>query len=51
MKEKIIQFFLLGCQSLAEAEKELETSVKEVQKKTGLNEELSIQAIAEEIGL
>ena len=51
MKEKIIQFFMLGCQSLAEAEKELEISVKEVQKKTGLNAELSLQAIAEEIGL
>ena len=51
MKEKIIQFFMLGCETKAEAEKELEKSLKEVQDKTGLNEELSLQAIAEEIGL
>lgn len=51
MKDKIIQFFLLGCVSLEEAEKELDRSVREVQKKTGLNENLSIQKIAEEIGL
>ena len=51
MKEKLIQFFLLGCGSLEEAEKELDRNIKEVQKKTGLNEKLSLQKIAEEIGL
>lgn len=51
MRDKLIQFFLLGCGSLEEAEKELDRSVREVQKKTGLNKKLSIQKIAEEIGL
>lgn len=51
MKDKLIQFFLLGCGSLEEAKKELDRSIKEVQKKTGLNEKLSLQKIAEEIGL
>ena len=51
MKEKLIQFFMLGCGSLEEAEKELDRSVREVQNKTGLNEKLSLQKIAEEIGL
>ena len=51
MKEKLIQFFLLGCGCLEEAEKELDRSVREVHKKTGLNEKLSLQKIAEEIGL
>ena len=51
MKDKLIQFFLLGCGSLEEAEKELDRSVREVQKKTGFNEKLSLQKIAEEIGL
>ena len=51
MKDKLIQFFLMGCGSLEEAEKELDRSVREVQKKTGLNEKLSIQILAEEIGL
>ena len=47
MKDKLIQFFLLGCGSLEEAEKELDRSVREVQKKTGFNEKLSLQKIAE----
>ena len=51
MKDKLIQFFLLGCGSLEEAEKELDRSVREVQEKTGLNKNLSLQKIAEEIGL
>ena len=51
MREKLLQFFLMGCGSLEEAEKELDRSVREVQKKTGLNENLSLQKIAEEIGL
>lgn len=51
MKDKLIQFFLLGCGSLEEAEKELDRSVREVQNKTGFNEKLSLQKIAEEIGL
>lgn len=51
MKDKLIQFFMLGCGSLEEAEKELDRSIREVQEKTGLNEQLSLQKIAEEIGL
>ena len=51
MKDKLIQFFMLGCGNLEEAEKELDRSVREVQEKTGLNEQLSLQKIAEEIGL
>ena len=51
MRDKLIQFFLLGCGSLEEAEKELTRSVEAVQKKTGLNAKLSLQKIAEEIGL
>ena len=51
MRDKLIQFFLLGCGSLEEAEKELARSIEVVQKKTGLNENLSLQKIAEEIGL
>ena len=51
MKDKLIQFFLLGCGSLEEAERELYRSIKTVQEKTGLNEQLSLQKIAEEIGL
>ena len=51
MKDKLIQFFMLGCGSLEEAEKELDRSIKEVQKKTGFNEKLSLQKIAEELGL
>lgn len=42
---------MLGCETKAEAERELEISLKEVQNRTGLNKELSLQAIAEEIGL
>ena len=51
MKKKLILFFLQGCGSLAEAERELDRSIKAVQEKTGLNEQLSLQKIAEEIGL
>lgn len=51
MRKQLILFFLQGCGNLEEAEKELERSVREVQKKTGLNENLSLQKIAEEIGL
>ena len=51
MRNKVIQFLLLGCGSLEEAEKELDRNIKEVQKKTGFNEKLSLQKIAEEIGL
>ena len=51
MKDKLIQFFLLGCGNLEEAEKELDRSIREVQKKTGFNEKLSLQKLAEELGL
>ena len=51
MREKLLQFFLMGCGSLEEAERELARSVEAVQKKTGLNAKLSLQKIAEEIGL
>ena len=51
MKDKLIQFFLLGCGSLEEAEKELDRSVREVKKKTGFNEKLSLQKLAEELGI
>lgn len=51
MKNKLIQFFLLGCGSLEEAEKELDRSIEVVQKKTGFNAELSLQILAEEIGV
>ena len=51
MREKLLQFFLMGCGSLEEAEKELDRSVREVKKKTGFNEKLSLQKLAEELGL
>ena len=51
MKDKLIQFFLLGCGNLEEAERELNRSIREVQKKTGFNEKLSLQKLAEELGL
>ena len=51
MREKLIRFFLLGCNNLADAEKELDRSIEAVQKKTGFNAELSLQILAEEIGL
>ena len=51
MRKQLILFFLQGCGSLEEAEIELDRSIKTVQEKTGLNEQLSLQKIAEEIGL
>ena len=51
MRDKLIQFFLLGCNNRAEAERELDRSIEAVQKKTGLNAGLSLQILAEEIGL
>ena len=51
MKEKLIEFFMLGCKNRAEAERELDRSVAEVQKKTGFSTGLSLQVLAEEIGV
>ena len=51
MREKLILFFLLGCKNRAEAERELDRSIKAVQKKTGFNAGLSLQKLAEEIGV
>ena len=51
MKDKLILFFMLGGRNRAEAERELDRSVAEVQKKTGFSAGLSMQIIAEEMGL
>lgn len=51
MKDKLILFFMLGGRNRAEAEKELDRSIAEVQKKTGFNAGLSLQVLAEEIGV
>ena len=51
MREKLIQFFLLSCNNRAEAERELDRSIEAVQKKTGFNAGLSLQILAEEMGL